>query len=292
LSDSLFTVARMMHGGTWTTDTVAAPELNNNFDLERDRGNIKDYVSKLTIVESGQEMSSTTMTGSQDKLTADIEVNHPLRYKGYRFYQTSYDPENPRVTTTYDSLALEVKRANSGTVLDTIWVKPDQKHPVPETELEVAVMGFYPDFRILDSGPTSISANMNNPAVKLQFFEGDSATFYQFSFLGRQFHQSAGELPVTLQFVDVRNPQSEQSIRTILQVKKSPGTNIIWAGFGLATLGLILAFYTGFYRVWALVEPRDDSRADFYIAVSSRRGGGDPERRFRRVMAELKETTK
>jgi cytochrome c biogenesis protein ResB len=292
LSDSLFTVAHMVHGGSWTTDTVAASALNNHFDLERDRGNIKDYICKLTIVEGGQEASSTTMLGSQDKLTANVEVNHPLRYKGYRFYQTSYDPENPKVTTTYDSLALEVKRVSDGAILDTIWVKPDQRAPILGMNMGVSVVGFYPDFRIMDTGPTSISANMNNPAVKLQFFEGDSSTFYQFSFLGKQFHQSGGELPVSLQFVEVRHPHSEQLIRTILQVKRSPGTNVIWAGFGLATLGLILAFYTGFYRVWALVVPKEEGKSDFYLAVSSRRGGGDPERRFRRVLAELKEVTK
>ena len=41
---------------------------------------IKDYVSRLVIHQNGKEVA-----------TKDIEVNHPLSYGGYRFYQSDYD---------------------------------------------------------------------------------------------------------------------------------------------------------------------------------------------------------
>lgn len=43
---------------------------------------IRDYFSDLVIIEEGKEVISKT-----------IEVNHPLHYAGYHFYQDSYDSE-------------------------------------------------------------------------------------------------------------------------------------------------------------------------------------------------------
>ncbi len=41
---------------------------------------VRDYFSDVVIIEDGKEKTSKT-----------IEVNHPLHYKGYHFYQHSYD---------------------------------------------------------------------------------------------------------------------------------------------------------------------------------------------------------
>lgn len=43
-------------------------------------GMIRDYFSDVVILENGKE-----------KISKTIEVNHPLHYKGYHFYQDSYD---------------------------------------------------------------------------------------------------------------------------------------------------------------------------------------------------------
>lgn len=54
---------------------------------ERSGMEIKDYKSILRIVENGQTVLKKT-----------IEVNDPLKYKGYVFYQSSYDPEGGKYT--------------------------------------------------------------------------------------------------------------------------------------------------------------------------------------------------
>ncbi|HLG28726.1 MAG TPA: cytochrome c biogenesis protein ResB, partial [Candidatus Brocadiales bacterium] len=48
---------------------------------------IKDFKSKLRIVEDGKTVVEKT-----------IEVNAPLKYKGYAFYQSSYDPQGGKYT--------------------------------------------------------------------------------------------------------------------------------------------------------------------------------------------------
>ena len=57
---------------------------DKNIDLYyRWQGRIKDFKSKLRIMDNGSVGVEKT-----------IEVNVPLKYKGYTFYQSSYNPEN------------------------------------------------------------------------------------------------------------------------------------------------------------------------------------------------------
>ncbi len=277
LSDTLFTVNRMNHDGIWVTDTLPASNLQNQFDLERDRGNIKDYICDLTVIENGEDVHNFR-----------VEVNHPLRYQHFRFYQASYDPDNPKITASYDSLALEVTQISDMSVLDTLWLKPGQSTPIPHHGMYVSAENFQPDFRITNQGVISQSAHLNNPAVNMVFMENDSVRFHQWSFLYRDFHAEQEDFPLKLQFVDVRNPVTEMTIRTVLQVKRSPGNDIIWMGFVFATLGLITAFYFGFNRLWALVIIRDDGTADFHLAMRGHRGSTIRQNRYQRLIKELK----
>jgi hypothetical protein len=49
---------------------------------------IRDYFSDVVVIEGGKEVVNKT-----------IEVNHPLHYGGYHFYQHSYDLEEGKYTT-------------------------------------------------------------------------------------------------------------------------------------------------------------------------------------------------
>jgi cytochrome c biogenesis protein len=277
LPNGRFVVQRMSHPGAVVQDTLPASSLTNEFDLDRDRGNIKDYLCQVTVLENGQAVKD-----------ASIEVNHPLRYKKFRFYQSSYDVEHAKIQTSFDSLALKVTRISDQTVLDTLWIKPEEKVTVPQTNQLVSVTDFFPDFRITDQGATTISDEMNNPAVQIQYFSGDSLQSHQWSFLGKEFHQSKIDLPISLQFVDIRNPQSKKLIQTILEIRRTPGTELIWVGFFVATLGLILAFYLGFHRIWVLVLPKAEGQAEIHIALRSHRSNLEWEQRFQHLIEELK----
>jgi len=50
-------------------------------------GVIRDYISDVVVIEDGKELKSKT-----------VEVNHPLHYGGYHFYQHSYDSKAGRYT--------------------------------------------------------------------------------------------------------------------------------------------------------------------------------------------------
>ena len=47
------------------------------------RGAVRDYISSLAVIENGKTVAEK-----------DVEVNHPLHYGGYYFYQHSYDAQD------------------------------------------------------------------------------------------------------------------------------------------------------------------------------------------------------
>ncbi len=63
------------------------PDKNFAVLYEKSGMEIKDYKSILRVVENGKTMTTKT-----------IEVNNPLKYKGFVLYQSSYDPEGERYT--------------------------------------------------------------------------------------------------------------------------------------------------------------------------------------------------
>jgi hypothetical protein len=70
--------------------------------LHQSRPMIRDFKSRLVVVEDGRDVASQV-----------IEVNHPLHYGGYHFYQHSYDPGRGAFTV------LSV-RSDAG--LDAVWL--------------------------------------------------------------------------------------------------------------------------------------------------------------------------
>lgn len=83
---------------------VAPDRISNRIDtrLEEnsrlDMANISDYVAILTIIENGVEIE-----------TRRIEVNAPLRYRGYRFYQSSFDDRRTDAQGRWTTI-LEVRK--------------------------------------------------------------------------------------------------------------------------------------------------------------------------------------
>ena len=57
------------------------------YELPQTGGMVKDYFSDLVVIKDGKEVLKKT-----------IQVNDPLYYGGYHFYQSSYDADNEQYT--------------------------------------------------------------------------------------------------------------------------------------------------------------------------------------------------
>jgi cytochrome c biogenesis protein len=189
-------------------------------------GNIKDWKSRLTVIEGGQELFQKT-----------IEVNHPLNHRGFVFYQSGYgwDWEKP-------TLEVWLKKKNEPDYLKKIWLKVGQTASVEGEDITLTAVRFLPDF-VLDekNQPSTRSLEPRNPAALVRGERAGAEVFSGWIFAKfpdfAQMHQ-ATETEFKPELKDVQAPQY-----SILQTAKDPGVSLIWVGCAALMFGLFLAFY-------------------------------------------------
>lgn len=217
-------------------------DLTNHWDNSRDRGNIKRFVSYVTLFEDGRADG-----------TREIAVNSPLRRSGFRLYQSSYDPEHPRIVAHYDSATLIVEDT-TGKPIASLILRPGAALAIPGDTLTVIAGGLLPDFK-MDAGfkAYSAGASFDNPALELSFkspggFEKAHWSFLNFGGHGRavgKYQYRIGE---------IRGQEAGAEYATIFEIKRTRGTEFLWLGFVVSTVGLLLCFYVThrvIYVEWA-----------------------------------------
>jgi cytochrome c biogenesis protein len=209
------------------------PVLGADFKLQLDKfeteyhpnGSVKDWKSTLTVIED-----------ESPRLTKTIEVNYPLTYKGYVFYQSSYgwDWDNPL-------LEILATKTSDPSLSKKAFIRLGEKVTWEEENLSFTALKFLPDFIIDGNQPRTRSLDPNNPAAFIQVFRGEEnissgwifAKFPDFS----QMH-SEEEPDYKFEFKDIQSSQYSG-----IQMAKDPGVNYIWVGCALLMLGLFMAFY-------------------------------------------------
>ncbi|MCB9357740.1 MAG: cytochrome c biogenesis protein ResB [Calditrichaeota bacterium] len=244
-SDNSWKIERRNQMGELELVSMEDEWISNDWDIRSTGGNIKQYISSVTVLEDGQEV-----------LERQISVNTPLRYRGFRLYQSSYDPDNPRVITSYDQVTLVVSDT-LGNVLNRLPLKQGGSVQVPDDSLTIFAGRFLPDFK-LDSRRQAYSAsgNMANPAVELLARGPNGYERLIWSFLQMQGHQitiGAHRFEAT----EIQNPNTTIGIATIFEIRRTIGTEFLWLGFVVSSLGLILCFYMT-HRIVYVQSPSAD----------------------------------
>jgi cytochrome c biogenesis protein len=207
---------------------------------------VKSWISSVSVLDGGREV-----------LSRDIEVNHPLNYKGFNFYQSSYGYDQDSAPVPVD-LNFELKSFDAGRMeiwakkkadpayLRKISLKIGERAVLDDTEgISVSVLRFLPDF-VLGEGnkPETRSDQPNNPAVQIEGFKGQEKIFTGWLFAKypdfAQIHDSRAAGP-SLPF-------------SVLEAAKDPGVSLIWMGCLLVMLGLGLAFYWPTWEIKAVLE--------------------------------------
>jgi cytochrome c biogenesis protein ResB len=205
--------------------------ISNSWDVKQASGNIKQYISSVSILEDGQVVDER-----------QISVNSPLRRSGFRLYQSSYDPSSPRVHASYDQLTIVVSDT-AGNIINRIPVKQGQKVEIPGDSITITAGRLLPDFK-MDSQRNAFSAsgNFSNPAVELIADGHDGYHRSMWSFLAMEGHQiTIGNQ--RFEATDLTGADARQDIATIFDIRQSVGTEFLWLGFIVSTIGLILCFY-------------------------------------------------
>ncbi|MBP6059360.1 MAG: cytochrome c biogenesis protein ResB [Candidatus Saccharicenans sp.] len=225
------------------TEGQTADLPGKNFSLRLERfttdyypdGSIKSWKSLVSILDQGQV-----------KKQKIIEVNQPLKYDGFNFFQMSYGFDWDRT-----SVELEIKSSNSA--VRNLTLKVGEKVQL-DSGLTLNLINFIPDFALDQAGrPTSRSAEANNPAV-LVLVSREGAPVYQgwlfyYHPESNQIQQQPGsELAISLK-------KFEAPLFSGLEAASDPGLNLVWLGCALLFLGLLACFYLNYRQMVIGLRP-------------------------------------
>jgi len=253
------------------------PVLNTEFKLQLDKfeteyhpnGSVKDWKSTLTIIED-----------DTPRLTKTIEVNFPLTYKGYVFYQSGYgwDWQNP-------TLEIWATKTSDPSSSKKAFVRLGEKEAWEEENLEFTALQFVPDFIIDENQVRTRSLDPNNPAAFIEVYRDKDkissgwifAKFPDFS----QMH-SEEETDYKFEFKDIQAAQYSG-----IQISKDPGVNFIWVGCGFLMIGLFLAFYWPTRDIRFILKDIE-GKTEIISAGRSAKSKLALESEFSRIMASLR----
>jgi cytochrome c biogenesis protein len=174
-------------------------------------GTPKEYRSDLSFLEDGKVV-----------IRGPLRVNHPLRFQGFAFFQSSYG-----VTS---SLTLEASE-NSGV-------------PPQRIKLELGETAQLDTRKNLDIRPLRYEINHEGegPAVLLAILRPGMHPLGGWLILN-------GE-PLSFMGWRIKLVEADERQWTGLQVKKDPGVIPVWVGCGLVLVGCIMAFFIIQRRIW------------------------------------------
>ncbi|RMG74382.1 MAG: cytochrome c biogenesis protein ResB [Nitrospirae bacterium] len=202
----------------------------------------KDYRSWLTVIDNGKEV-----------VRKMIEVNEPLRYKGYIFYQSSYG-----MMPNIKQGLLILKVTGPGGRTETVTRRLGETFTIPGTDITGKIKDFSPALATDSSGRTYTYSNMmNNPAAYIEFSKKGTPLYS--GWILKRFPRT-WNLPDgnRVEFVDLWGVQY-----TGLQVRKDPGVWLVYLGCVVMAFGLYTAFFMNHRRLWAVV--RKDGRDNTLI---------------------------
>jgi len=227
---------------------------------------VMDWHSTLSVIEGGREVTTQT-----------IEVNHPLYYKGIRFYQSSFGQDWKNSA----QLTLRVEDAE-GTSLGTYQAKVNTRFDVPGAGIQVRVGAFLPDFALSENQIAySRSQRLDNPAVFLQVYDGAGRFLHRtwaFSHMP-ELQRVLPNAPYRFFLSGMTAPEF-----TGLQVNYDPGVNVALAGFVLMILGIVVNLYFDHRRIWIHVDPHGRR---LLLGGKARRPSQGFEREFERLLEQF-----
>lgn len=237
----------------YTTETHTPIELGftvrcDMFEIEfYDNGMPKEYRSRLTVFENDKEV-----------LVKDIEVNHPLKYRGITFYQSSYEGYRDFLITLTDP-------ANGS---KKTFVVPFQQQV--SWEEKGIVLGIV--------NAEAIRDRVVRMKVWVQSGTNPPETFW----LDTQAESTLKEsnLPYTI--------SAKQMYATGLQVAKDPGVWLVYLGCFLMMFGLYVAFFMSHARVW-IITYADGSNSTLLVAGTTNKNKIGFEKTFSQLITSLTE---
>ncbi|MEN8258125.1 MAG: cytochrome c biogenesis protein ResB [Thermodesulfobacteriota bacterium] len=195
----------------------------------------KEYESELVIIEDGKEV-----------LTKTIEVNGPLSYKGWTFYQSSYESHRKFILSVANSVTKKEERFLAPPQQAVSWQDEDLLFGIQEL-IPTSTPGVY-KYKLLvadGKGEQSLYILEDNKQFTVKMKDDSKYTFHI-----KEFYSTG------------------------LQVAKDPGVWTVYIGCILMLIGLAIAFFVFHKRIWVLVRTKDGSTNIFLAGTTNKNKAG------------------
>jgi cytochrome c biogenesis protein len=207
----------------------------------------------LTVLENGDEIPGL--------VAVPVLVNHPLRYRGLWFYQTSYGlAEMPlfRFGVTLPPKGDEVELSG----------RPGQLLQMPNGG-SFQIVDYTPSFR--DWGAVAV----------LEVHTPDGNLLNAMAPTAGPLLTRAAEHGYRFRLLDM-----DARYYTGLKVSRDPGVLVVWAGCLLLVLGSLSAFFLSHQRLWVVIRATS-SGSDVMLGANAHRNQPVMARQFDRLGSEI-----
>ncbi len=218
---------------------------------------------------------------------ADVSMNKPFSYRGYRFFQAQTIPVGNARTINLeltpqaggDPQKMEIPRMGAATMEDGTSIEYDQ---------------FLPDFSFNSEGnPDTRSGEYSNPVAVLNVTPPGGQRTRVFAFgsgIAENIPVGAPKLGYKWRLTGFE----KAPFAHVLSIKYDPynGAFIAWyfGGFGLIG-ALMFVFFLSHRRVWALIKTDDEGRLEIVLGGHTNRNHAGFEEKFAKIAGELRERT-
>ncbi len=212
---------------------------------------------------------------------ADVSLNKPFEYRGYRFFQASAITLGSARTMT-----LELTPQTGGEPLTVNLARNGSINLPDGTKIEYEA--FFPDFVMNQGKPDTRSADYNNPAAILNVTtpDGDKKRAYAFG------AKMPDNIPIGAPVANYKwrlKTFEKSPLAHVLSIKYDPfnAAFVAWyiGGFGLIG-ALCFVFFVSHKRVWALIDKDND---EIVLGGNTNRNEQGLEDKFKKIVGGLEQ---
>ena len=213
------------HYTLFADEKVVLPDENaeivfKEFSIEYHPGSQtpKEYRSRVELFENGVLKSDYS-----------IRVNHPLRYKGFSFYQSSFK--------ALADVEVRIKHRDK-VIWEGLWEHGRPLLVAGKNALRFEMVYFLPDASVDEQGRISLrSYNLGNAAMLISAYRKNEIVYEQWVFSDRENNTGLNKGSGIFEF-EIKKITPVYA--TIIQVIKDPGLGFVMSGFVLLFCGMLL----------------------------------------------------
>ncbi len=213
---------------------------------------------------------------------ADVSLNRPFEYRGYRFFQAS------AITVgSARNMTLELTPQNGGETF-TVNLARNGSAALPDGT-KVDYEAFFPDFTLNQGKPDTRSAEYNNPAVVLNITKPDGEKLKAYAFGAKL----PDNIPIGAPVAGYKwrlGSFEKSPLAHVLSIKYDPynAAFVAWyiGGFGLVG-ALCFVFFVSHRRIWALIDGQNGNNFEVVIGGNTNRNEQGFEDKFKKLIQNL-----